>query len=357
MQNNDVEIIRRILDGNDTAFAELVNKYQRTVHALVWRKIEDFHIAEELTQDIFLKVYQKLNTLKKPHCFASWLYVIAARRCTAWLRKKRMLTQPIEDTTDSESEKSKYSKYVIEENERIAVEAQREIVRKLLAMLPESERTVITLRYFSDMSSAEIGAFLGVSANTVRSRLRRARNRLQKEETMIREALEHFQISPNLTKNIMSEISRTKQVAPTSGKPFIPWMIAASTAVLIALMFGIEGQFLAHFQKPYSLDAQSETSVEIVNAQVVQNLEVKSDHLNQSGNRTDLGGRNDGNEENTKQTIGNGDGDYTRWNLPERAKARLSKGRINGINFSPDGTQIAVGSATGVWIYDVRHRC
>ena len=354
MKNNDAEIIRRILDGNDTAFTELVNKYQRTVHALVWRKIEDFHIAEELTQDIFLKVYQKLNTLKKPHCFASWLYVIASRRCTAWLRKKRMLTQPIENTTDSESEKSKYSKYVTEENERIAIEAQREIVRKLLAMLPESERTVITLRYFSDMSSAEIGAFLGVSANTVRSRLRRARNRLQKEETMIREALEHFQISPNLTDNIMKEISQTKQVTPTSGKPLIPWAVAATTAVLIALMFGIEGQFLAHFQKPYSLDAQSETSVEIVNAQVVQNLEVKSDNRNQSGNRTDLGGRNDGNEENTKQIIGNGDGDYTQWNLPERAKARLSKGRINGINFSPDGTQIAVGSATGVWIYDVR---
>ena len=354
MQNNDAEIIRRILDGNDTAFTELVNKYQRTVHALVWRKIEDFHIAEELTQDIFLKVYQKLNTLKKPHCFASWLYVITSRRCTAWLRKKRMLTHPIEHTTDSESEKSKYSKYVIEENERIAVEAQREIVRKLLAMLPESERTVITLRYFSDMSSAEIGAFLGVSANTVSSRLRRARNRLQKEETMIREALEHFQISPNLTDNIIKKISQTKQVAPTSGKPFIPWMIAASTAVLIALMFGIEGQFLAHFQKPYSLDAQSETSVEIVNAQVVQNLEVKSDNRNQSGNRTDLGGRNDGNEKNTNQVTGDGDGDYTQWNLPEKAKARLSKGRIYGISYSPDATQIAVGSATGVWIYDAR---
>ena len=354
MQNNDAEIIRRILDGNDTAFAELVNKYQRAVHALVWRKIEDFHIAEEITQDIFLKVYQKLNTLKDPHCFASWLYVITSRRCTAWLRKKRMLTHPIEHTTDSESEKSKYSKYVIEENERIAVEAQREIVRKLLAMLPESERTVITLRYFSDMSSAEIGAFLGVSANTVRSRLRRARNRLQKEETMIREALEHFQISPNLTDNIIKKISQTKQVAPTSGKPFIPWMIAASTAVLIALMFGIEGQFLAHFQKPYSLDAQSETSVEIVNAQVVQNLEVKSDNRNQSGNRTDLGGRNDGNEENTNQVTGDGDGDYTQWNLPEKAKARLSKGRIYGISYSPDATQIAVGSATGVWIYDAR---
>ena len=302
MQNNDAEIIRRILDGNDAAFTELVNKYQRTVHALVWRKIEDFHIAEELTQDIFLKVYQKLNTLKKPHCFASWLYVIAARRCTAWLRKKRMLTQPIEDTTDSESEKSKYSKYVTEENERIAIEAQREIVRKLLAMLPESERTVITLRYFSDMSSAEIGAFLGVSANTVRSRLRRARNRLQKEETMIREALEHFQISPNLTENIMNEISRTKQVAPTSGKPFIPWAVGITALTIVMLMLGFSNQFLSRFQKPYSLEAQSEMTVELVEAPIVPMQETEPDIRHQFGN-TNAAGKDNSPRQNPDEVL------------------------------------------------------
>ncbi|MCG9129290.1 sigma-70 family RNA polymerase sigma factor [Candidatus Poribacteria bacterium] len=292
MQHNDIEIIHRILDGNDAAFAELVNKYQRSVHALVWRKIQDFHIAEELTQDIFLKVYHKLNTLKKPHCFASWLYVIASRRCTAWLRKKRMLTQPIEDSTDSESGKSKYSKYVIEENERTATEAQREIVRKLLAKLPESERTVITLRYFSDMSSAEIGAFLGVSANTVRSRLRRARNRLQKEEAMIRDALEHFKISPNLTDNIMQEISQTKQVAPTSGKPFIPWIVGVTAVTIVLLMLGFSNQFLSRFQKPYSLEAQSEMSVEIVEAPIVQEIKAQPDVRRQFGN-TNAVGKND----------------------------------------------------------------
>ena len=65
MKTTDVELIHRILDGDDTAFTELVNKYQKPVHALVWRKIGDFHIAEELTQDTFLKAYQELATLKK----------------------------------------------------------------------------------------------------------------------------------------------------------------------------------------------------------------------------------------------------------------------------------------------------
>ena len=116
-----------------------------------------------------------------------------------------------------------YSKHVVEEKARTAVEAQREVVKKLLAKLKESERTVMTLHYLGEMTVEEISKFIGVSTGTIKSRLRRARNRLQKEETMIREALEHFQISPNLTENVMQEISRIKPGTPTSSKPLVPW--------------------------------------------------------------------------------------------------------------------------------------
>ena len=71
MKNNDVELIQSILAGDDTAFGNLVKKYQKQVHALVWRKIGDFHIAEEITQDTFLKVYQNLSTLKNPNQFSA----------------------------------------------------------------------------------------------------------------------------------------------------------------------------------------------------------------------------------------------------------------------------------------------
>ena len=91
MRSNDSQLIQRVLSGDDTAFAELVKKYQKPVHALAWRKVGDFHVAEEITQDTFLKAYQKLAMLKKPQSFASWLYVIATRHCIAWLRKKRFL--------------------------------------------------------------------------------------------------------------------------------------------------------------------------------------------------------------------------------------------------------------------------
>ncbi len=145
MKNNDKQLIQRTLDGDDSAFAELVEKYQKQVHALVWRKIGDFHIAEEITQDTFLRAYQKLGTLKKPQRFASWLYVIAANRCNTWLEKKHLRKQLLEDKDIAQSDETTYSEYVLEENERITVETQRDVVKKLLAKLGESERTVMTL--------------------------------------------------------------------------------------------------------------------------------------------------------------------------------------------------------------------
>ena len=364
MKNEDVQLIQRVLRGDEDAFSLLVRKYQKQVHALAWRKIGDFHIAEEITQDTFLKAYKRLATLKEPQRFVSWLYVIAANLCSSWLRKKRLPTQSLEhlEQEDKEQlEKAAYSEFVVEENERISGQTQRHVVKKLLAKLPESERTIITLHYFGEMSSTEIGEFLGVSANTVKSRLRRAQQRLKKDEPMIREALDNFKISPNLTENVMREISRIKPAAPSNGKPFAPWAVAASTLTVILLMFGLGNhQYLTRFQQPYSFDATTEMTVEIVDAPIVANLESKPDVRKQIGSVNALDKRNHPQQQpnDAPAAIAAAQGDeivtdYTQWELPEKAKKRLGKGWINAIQFSPDGTQLAVGGGIGVWLYDV----
>ncbi len=286
MENNDVKLIQQSLAGDQSAFAHLVKKYQKSVHALAWRKIGDFHIAEEVTQDTFLLVYKKLGTLKDPHRFEGWLYRIASRQCHAWLRKKRMQTQSLEETDPALIEKMTYSQYIAEEQAKAATDAQRSIVHKLLARLQESERTVVTLHYFGEMTCEEISRFLGVSASTVKSRLRRARLRLKKAEPMIREALEGFQIRANLTENIMQEISRIEPVAPAGGKPFIPWAIAASTLALVVLALGISNQYLKRFQQPYNFDATSEMTVELIDTPIVLNLTSKPDVHTQIGKST-----------------------------------------------------------------------
>ena len=361
MKNDDAKLIQRVLDGDDTAFSVLVRKYQRSVHALAWRKIGDFHIAEDITQDTFLKAYQRLSTLKKPQRFASWLYVIAANHCSTWLRKKRLRTQSLEDTSSAQLEKATYSGYVIVENERTTAEAQHEVVKKLLAKLQESERTVITLYYLGEMTYEEISEFLGVSVAAIKNRLYRARNRLKEEEPMIREALGNFQITPNLTENIMREVARLKPVAPSGSKPLAPWAIGVSALVVVFLMLGVGNQYLSRFQKPYSFDAASEMTVELIEAPVVLNLESKPDIRTQLGNVNTPSKNNTSNrqpnevsalvaEAESDDTVK----DHSQWELPKEAKARFGKGGINAIQFSPDGTQLAVGTNIGIWLYDVQ---
>lgn len=190
MKNDDVVLIQRILAGDETAFAILVRKYQKQVHTLAWGKIRDFHIAEDITQETFLQAYQKLETLEDPTRFPRWLYVIADRLCIAWLRKNQRQTEPLEEADLSGIETEAYSRFVATEHAEIFAEARRDLVEKLLAKLKENNRTVITLHYLEGMTYAEIVNLLGVPENTIRSRLRRARQQLKKYEFMIQEALD-----------------------------------------------------------------------------------------------------------------------------------------------------------------------
>ena len=168
MVESDVQLIRRILSGDDAAFSTLVQKHQKSVHALVWRKIGDFHIAEEITQDTFLRVYKSLATLKDPNLFAGWLYVIANRLCINWSEKNSPAIQSLEDTPMEDIEESAYTRYLSEQREVEVSDYHCEIVQKLLQKLPESERTVVTLYYLGEMTAKEIAKFLGVSVNTIK---------------------------------------------------------------------------------------------------------------------------------------------------------------------------------------------
>ena len=283
MKENDVALIQRTLDGDEGAFTTLVNKYQKSVHALVWRKIGDFHIAEELTQDIFLKVYKKLSTLKPPDRFPGWLYVITTRHCITWLRKKRVSTTSLNAMPTTELEALCYARYEAARGEEASVEHQRELVKRLLQKLPESERTVVTLYYLAEMTSEEVSAFLGVSPNTIRSRLRRARARLKEQEHLLHEVSGIFQLPPTLTENIMRELANIRPASPSVSKPWLPWGLSFASTFLVILMVGMGPQALSRFQQPYNLDATSEMTIELVDTPIVLESERKSDALTRFG--------------------------------------------------------------------------
>ena len=293
MKNENAQLVNQFLAGDEGAFTTLVKKYQKSVHALVWRKVGDFHIAEEITQDTFLKAYQKLATLKNPNQFAGWLYVIADRLCIAWHRKQKPPMESLETTSGEEIEESSYRHYEDEQRVEASTEHRQGYIRSLLEKLPESERTVVTLHYLGEMTCQAISEFLGVSPNTVKSRLQRARNRLKEQETMIQETLGSVHLPTTFTENIMKQVANIKPAPPTHSKPLIPVAISAATAIFIFLIMGAGYQYLSRFQKPYNLNAQSETTVEIIDAPIVLDTQAKPDLRNQAG-RFDTTGKSSG---------------------------------------------------------------
>lgn len=293
MVEDDVQLIHKVLSGEDAAFSTLVQKYQKSVHAFVWRKIGDFHFAEEITQDTFVQVYQNLSTLRNPNLFAGWLYVIANRLCIRWKQKKKSMFQSLESTSMSDIDATSYSKYTSEQRDLVSTERRLEIVDKLLKKLPESERTVITLFYLGEMTVKEIGMFLGVSINTIKSRLSRARERLKSEEAILQDNLGSIQFPTQTTEHIMTRISQLNPTGSSGSKPLVPIGLSAVSAIVVLLLMGVGGIHLHRFQKPYSLESTSESTIEIVDAQLVLESPAETAKRHQIG-VSDVSGRDDG---------------------------------------------------------------
>ena len=305
MVDDTVELIRRILSGDDEAFSLLMRKHQEGVHALIWRKIGDFYIAEELTQDTFIQAYKKLGTLKNPRRFKGWLYVIANRRCLNWIKRNKakmnaLNMQSLENTPSEEIEEASYVHHTSHQRETEITEYRRRLAKTLLQELPESERTIVTLYYLGKMTTKEIGKFLGVSVNTVKSRLRRARKRLQ-EEALVRETLNGVQLPDTLIENVMRHIADLNPMpAPPAKKPLLPWAALGATAVLV-ILFCSSSQYLLRFQQPYSFDAQSEPTVELLDEPIYLEIVAKPAVRRQIG-RTITPSKNSGTGMQTSKT-------------------------------------------------------
>ena len=350
-REDDIQLIHRILSGDDTAFELLVQKHQDSIHALAWRKIGDFHIAQEITQDTFLQVYKNLSQLRNPNQLSGWMYVIANRLCLKWLEKNKKVTQSLEDTPVEEIERASYAHHVTEQRETENTEHRHELVKKLLAKLPESERTVVTLYYLGKMTTKEISKFLGVSVHTITSRLQRARKRLQEQqEVLIQEVLGGVQIPASLGENVMRQVADMTPTPAPASKPFLPWMAVGAAAVLIALLLGASEQYLTRFQKPYSFEARSEPTIEIVDAPIILDIATKPAVRNRIGRDTTPG---------KTSRVGTQVSNVTSTSVTSEDAARFSTaqwaqgngppaGPVRDIFATPEGTVYAV-TQTGIY--------
>ena len=309
MAFDDIELIQRTLNGAQAAFGLLVDKYQRRVHALVYRKLGDFHHAEDITQETFLKAYQKLSTLRDPLFFAGWLYMIATNLCKTWLRENRSLAQSINDN-HTEMVSLAMSQHTDQKTRKMVLDA--------LGDLPESERTILTLYYLTGDSVADISHFMGTSPGAIYKRIARARKHLKAEITeLIEQTSGAVQLPANLTRQIMNQIGELQPTPTPQVKPPIPWIIVA-TFGLIALVAGLAPQQMMRFQRPYSLNAPEPAVVEVIDAPIIDLPVMKPALVNRAG---------------TSDAENTGDGDSATNTVAETAND-AQKGVVNRSNWT-----------------------
>ena len=177
----DEELIEKILKGKTELYEEIIKRYQNKVYSTVYSYVRDSEEAKDLTQEIFIKIYNNLSNFKNMSRFSTYLYRVAVNCCIDWTRKKRLKTVSVMFyQEDSEIEIYEYITDLSCNPEQLLLKQENiSIIRKEINKLPEIYRTVMIMFYFQDFSPQEIADILEIPRKTVDTRLYRARNMLR----------------------------------------------------------------------------------------------------------------------------------------------------------------------------------
>ena len=348
MRTEDGHIIQKCLDGDAAAFGLLVDKYKGSVYALAYAKLGDFHDAQDMTQEVFLKAYRKLRTLKRWDRFLSWLYAITSNSCKDFLRSKA--SRP-DGEYISDQAKERFDEISIDSHHE---EALHQTLRDALSELPEIHRQVLSLHYLGGLSCKEIAQFLGASPHAITMRLSRARAKLRKEMlTMMRTSFDGQKLHSGFTLNIVEMIRRT-HIQPNPQVPVIPIGIAA-IGILTLSMLCLTAPFnqISAIGKLVGAPIPSQT-------RITEDGEIPVDVVMLSKSSVVSGG--DGKQELVKYSrqmnssqIRNSIADAEP-NNRNKPIARLGNGTVREIAYSPDGKLIAAAGSLGTWLYDAESR-
>ncbi|MEP6801421.1 MAG: sigma-70 family RNA polymerase sigma factor [Acidobacteriota bacterium] len=173
----DGEIVRRILAGDEPLFEVLVRRYQARVLSHVARMVGNRDDALDLSQEIFVKVFQALDRYNSEYKFSTWLFRIAGNAAIDHLRKRRPRTVPLE-VRDPDGQSLSSPEYKSSEPDPYAILRNSErgdAIARAIESLPDEFRELIGLRHFTGLSYEEIAELKGMPLGTVKNKLFRAR--------------------------------------------------------------------------------------------------------------------------------------------------------------------------------------
>jgi RNA polymerase sigma factor (sigma-70 family) len=175
-QVDDMAVIRKVLEGQQSAYAVLVDRYQSYVFTLVMRYVNNRELAEELSQDVFVKAYRYLADFKGNSKFSTWLYTIVHTTCLSHLRKKKDETILLEEETMISLSDAKVEGYP----SGIEQKATKKMLETAMKHIPAPDAQLLALYYQAEQSVGEIGIIMGMTATNVKVSMFRARTKLKK---------------------------------------------------------------------------------------------------------------------------------------------------------------------------------
>lgn len=174
---DDITVIGQVLQGRPASYAILVTRYQSYVFTLVMRYINNRELAEELSQDVFVKAFRCLADFKGNSKFSTWLYTIVHTTCLSHLRKKKDETVLLEH--DRIVAMSDHYNSGEQPNEWLEQKSQQQTMTNAINQLPADDAQILTLFYQAEQSVEEIGVIMGLTPGNVKVRLHRARQKLR----------------------------------------------------------------------------------------------------------------------------------------------------------------------------------
>jgi RNA polymerase sigma-70 factor (ECF subfamily) len=172
---DDSALILRSRSGQTDAFESLMAKYANLVGSIAYNIIGDVHVAGDITQETFLKVYRNLEHLEDPRRFKGWLCSIVRTTCVDWLRKERVKPCSLEKIAEDGVEPEGEFLGAVFKQTSTELEELREKILHIVNGLPKIYQQIILLRHLRKMTYREMSDFLGLPIATIESRLYRAR--------------------------------------------------------------------------------------------------------------------------------------------------------------------------------------
>jgi RNA polymerase sigma-70 factor, ECF subfamily len=183
-EQDDAELVVASKAGDQDAFAQLVQRHQRRVFNLVFRMLQQYEEANEVTQETFFAVWQGLPSFRGDARFSTWLYRIAYNCCLKQLeQRKRDLALQAAVQAEQSFQEECYDERAAEELE---AHERQALVREHLSLLPEKYRIVLILRHLQELTYEEMAEILTIPIGTIKTHLFRARN-------LLKERLETFE--------------------------------------------------------------------------------------------------------------------------------------------------------------------